>query len=133
MEVAKIIREDFAAECLHGLRLHVPPRQVHRHAALHHHFLQLLPARHQDSPVDAKVSWAQIKAMGQPRREPDVQGTAIIQKVVEGSSSSPRVIPRISPPASRVLPTRSSLPSELRRRALRRGEKEGRSARQVSR
>ena len=48
-----------------------------------------------DSPVDAKVTWAQIKAaMGQPRREPDVKGTAIIQKVVEGKFYEPKGDPQ---------------------------------------
>ena len=41
-----------------------------------------------------QVTWAQIKtAMGQPRREPDVKGTAVIQKVIEGKFLEPKMAP----------------------------------------
>jgi len=48
----------------------------------------------QDSSAEAKVTWAQIKAaMGTPKREPDVKGTAVIMKVINGKFVEPKMAP----------------------------------------
>jgi V-type H+-transporting ATPase subunit A len=95
MEVAKIIREDFLQQnAFTDYDFTCPLVKsigMLRTIITFYNCAQRVIA---DSPAEAKVTWAQIKAaMGQPKREPDVKGTAIIQKVVDGKFIMPQTTP----------------------------------------
>jgi len=95
MEVAKIIREDFLQQnAFTEYDFTCPLVKSIGMLRTIITFYNNCQKAISDSPAEAKVTWAQIKAaMGGAKRDPDVKGTAVIQKVVDGKFVPPKMPP----------------------------------------
>ena len=93
MEVAKIIREDFLQQNAFTDYDYTCPLvksigMLRTIITLYNNCQRAIA----DSPAEAKVTWAQIKAaMGGAKRDPDVKGTAVLQKVIDGKFVDPKM------------------------------------------
>eukprot|EP00614_Pseudopedinella_elastica_P013833 CAMPEP_0172585596 /NCGR_PEP_ID=MMETSP1068-20121228/5002_1 /TAXON_ID=35684 /ORGANISM="Pseudopedinella elastica, Strain CCMP716" /LENGTH=632 /DNA_ID=CAMNT_0013380115 /DNA_START=94 /DNA_END=1992 /DNA_ORIENTATION=+ len=93
MEVAKIIREDFLQQnAFTDYDFTCPLVKSIGMLRTIITFYNNCQRAIQDSPAEAKITWAQIKAaMGGQKRDPDEKGVAVIQKVVEGKFVDPKL------------------------------------------
>lgn len=92
MEVAKIIREDFLQQnAFTDYDFTCPLTKSIGMLRTIITFYNNCQRAIQDSPAEAKVTWAAIKgSMGGAKRDPDVKGAAVIQKVVDGKFMDPK-------------------------------------------